>query len=107
MAVRDCWQVLPTHFPYLRLDAMVIMPDHVHAVLWIVRGKSFGEGKPAPITRVVGVWKSFAARRINAIRGVIGQPVWQRNYYEHIVRDHDSLIRIRSYIRNNPKCWRA
>lgn len=106
LIVRDCWQALPNHFPHLRLDSIVIMPDHVHAILWIVRGKtSIGE-KPAPITQVVGVWKSFAARRINAIRGTHGHPVWQRNYYEHIVRDHDSLTRIRAYIRNNPAHWR-
>lgn len=107
LVVRDCWQALPIHFPHLRLDSMVIMPDHVHAILWIVRGKRLEAEGPTPITQVVGSWKSFAARRINAIRGTKGQRVWQRNYYEHIVRDHNALIRIRAYIRNNPKCWRG
>jgi REP element-mobilizing transposase RayT len=46
-----------------------------------------------------------AAKQINQIRQTPGIPVWQRNYYEHIIRDTDDLSRIRHYISDNPKNW--
>jgi putative transposase len=54
---------------------------------------------------LVGAYKSTCARLINGIRGTPGSPVWQRNYFEHIIRNEDDLRRIRSYIRNNPLRW--
>jgi hypothetical protein len=66
--------------------------------------------KPAPTERyglaeIVRQFKTFSARRINEHRQTPGAPVWQRNYYEHIVRDEESLDRIRQYIAENPSCW--
>ena len=57
------------------------------------------------IPRVVGRFKMLSAKRINAMRGTAGRPVWQRNYYERIIRDADELHRIRRYILENPACW--
>jgi putative transposase len=57
------------------------------------------------IPEIVRGFKAFSARRINRIREGAGTPVWQRNYYEHIVRDRTSLRYIRDYIRNNPRSW--
>jgi REP element-mobilizing transposase RayT len=54
---------------------------------------------------VVCGFKSFTARRINQLRGAPGAPVWQRNYYEHIIRDHDEWTRIQAYILANPINW--
>ena len=51
---------------------------------------------------LVGNFKSVTARRINAFRKTLGAPVWQRNYYEHIIRDDADLNRVREYIINNP-----
>ena len=50
-------------------------------------------------------FKSSATKRINHIRDTPGAPVWQRNYYEHIVRNEDDLHEIREYIVNNPAKW--
>jgi len=66
--------------------------------------------KPGRIKRhglpeIVRAFKSFSARRINEIRLSPAVPVWQRNYYEHVIRDVDSLNRIREYIVNNPARW--
>jgi hypothetical protein len=47
-------------------------------------------------------FKSATTKRINALRGTPSAPVWQRNYYEHIVRNEKSLNRIRQYIAENP-----
>ena len=54
---------------------------------------------------IIGNFKSVTARRINQIRDTPGATIWQRNYYEHIVRDEDDLNRIRSYIAENPERW--
>jgi len=50
-------------------------------------------------------YKSIAARKINACRGTAGVPVWQRNYWEHIIRDEISYANIATYIANNPLTW--
>jgi putative transposase len=57
------------------------------------------------IPRLVGRFKILSAERINAMRGAAGRPVWQRNYYERIIRDADELHRIRRYILETPACW--
>jgi putative transposase len=55
--------------------------------------------------QIVAFYKYQSTKRINLIRGTTGAPVWQRNYWEHIIRDEDELSRIREYIRNNPARW--
>ncbi len=54
---------------------------------------------------IIGQFKSITAKRINTLRNVPGQPVWQRNYYERIIRDERALNAIRRYILNNPANW--
>ncbi|EKD34944.1 MAG: hypothetical protein ACD_75C02115G0001 [uncultured bacterium] len=50
-------------------------------------------------------FKTFSARRINTLRNNPGCPVWQRNYYEHVIRNEGDLANIRQYIANNPLKW--
>jgi putative transposase len=57
------------------------------------------------LPEIVRALKTFSARRINAWRNTPGLPVWQRNYYEHIIRDEAALERIRQYIADNPARW--
>ena len=59
------------------------------------------------LPEIVRQFKTFSARRINELRGTPGTPVWQRNYYEHIIRDEFSVSRIRQYIAENPVRWDA
>jgi REP-associated tyrosine transposase len=66
--------------------------------------------KPAPTRRhglpeIVRALKTFSARRINEKRHTPGVPVWQRNYYEHIIRGDEELLRVREYILGNPLDW--
>src|SRR4030042_4168764 len=96
------------------------MPNHFHAILFIVGA----DGRPpiyakhdrahdrVPLQRVprslgslVAGFKSTVTTRINLSQGTAGQPVWERNYYEHVIRNEDSLNRIREYIINNPLRW--
>jgi REP element-mobilizing transposase RayT len=113
--VQCAWDDLINHVPGIALDTFVIMPNHVHGIIRII-----GTGlEPAPTTapttatakqitlpEIIRQFKTFSARRINAIRHVQNNPVWQRNYYDHIIRGEKSLYVIRKYIRENPLHWR-
>ena len=54
---------------------------------------------------MVGQWKSRVTKRVWKLPGMNGRPIWQRNYYEHIIRDEASMRRIEDYIQNNPRRW--
>ncbi len=101
-AVLRVWQELPVHFRHVSLGDMAIMPNHVHAILFI-KPNERANGQALP--EIVRALKSFSARRINALRATPGAVVWQRNYFEHIVRDNEDLCRIRAYIWGNPMRW--
>jgi REP element-mobilizing transposase RayT len=55
---------------------------------------------------LIAGFKSAATKQINQQRATPGAPVWQRNYYEHIIRDENALGRVREYITHNPLQWR-
>ncbi|MCD6399065.1 MAG: transposase, partial [Candidatus Aenigmarchaeota archaeon] len=57
------------------------------------------------LPRIIGRFKMQSAKQINAIRNTPGVPVWQRNYYEHIIRDENDYLTIATYIENNPIKW--
>ena len=116
--VTRCWHDLINHYAGITLDAFVVMPNHMHCI--IVINNDFGAGlndnvgaglKPAPtdkrhgLSEIVRAFKTFSSRYINQIRNTAGMPVWQRNYYEHIIRDEKELQTIREYIVNNPMQW--
>ncbi|MFH1023991.1 MAG: transposase [Planctomycetota bacterium] len=110
--VRTVWDALPEHYPHVQLDEFVIMPNHIHGIIVL---SDVGAGlKPAPtlekrhgLPEIVRAFKSFSARRINESCRTRGIPVWQRNYYEHVIRNDDDLNDIRSYIAANPAGWAA
>ena len=58
-----------------------------------------------PLTEVVRQFKSFSARRINAARNMPGAPLWQRSFYDHIIRNEADYLRIWDYIDTNPLRW--
>jgi len=95
------------------LDASVIMPNHVHGIVFITgRGvlqyaptKSQFRSPSLTIGAIIRGFKSAATKRINETRHMPGAPVWQRNYYEHIIRDEKKLKKTREYIINNPLQW--
>jgi putative transposase len=135
------------------IDEFVVMPNHVHAIIWISHERIQARGvgaqhtpkagphlakhdhpvaKPrqvdacaaplrddspraAPLSAprvaagslgaIVRAFKSTSAKRVNAMRNTPGAPVWQRNYYEHVIRGDDDLARTRQYIRDNPAKW--
>lgn len=91
------------------------MPNHIHCIILLTDSLfSAGAGlkltsttptKRHSLSEIIRAFKTFSARRINTSRHTAGSPVWQRNYYEHIIRNEDSLKSIRHYIVSNPINW--
>jgi REP element-mobilizing transposase RayT len=116
----SAWRDLPNHYRHVRLDESVVMPNHFHGIIWIT-GSGFKPDrleidskraglKPAPtrwhaLPEVIRGFKSFSARQINVFRQTPGTSVWQRNYYERVIRNEEELNRAREYILNNPRKW--
>ncbi len=98
--VAYAWNDLVHHYPFIRLDAFVIMPNHVHGILWIEEQQPVSNPS---LGVIVGTFKSDATRRVRKITPV--KSLWQRNYYEHIVRNERELEAIRRYITGNPVLW--
>jgi REP element-mobilizing transposase RayT len=115
--VWSVWDELPPRFPGLELDAFVVMPNHVHGIIVIVgaglalpcqkgagyMGKGAASGAPT-VEGAIRAFKSLPAVHVNRLTKRTG-PLWQRNYYDHIIRDEDNLNSIRQYILDNPARW--
>ncbi len=119
-AIAAAWKTIPRNNPHVRLDAFQVMPNHIHGIIEISALPDIADAiadasQPAgarprgPSTGSLGAilagFKATATRRINALRHVQGEPIWQCNYWEHVVRNEDELVRIRTYIVSNPALW--
>jgi putative transposase len=99
--------------PQVVLDEFVVMPNHFHGIvmLEVSRRGVLPYARPnfrSPSQTLGAIFRGFKStttKRINEIRGTLGTGVWQRNYYEHVVRNDEELQRIREYIVNNPAQW--
>jgi len=104
-----CWQQIPQHFDNVELDYFVFMPTHVHGIIVIsedCRGEVTSPLRERPtLGQIVAYFKYQSTKNINHIRRTPGNPLWQRNYYEHIIRNEQDLSDIRNYIINNPLQW--
>jgi putative transposase len=128
--VQSDWDDLPVHYPHARLDAFQIMPNHIHGIIILVDEAAVGAGpggrptsgehpdaqprRPAPvgeevqrhrISEIIRSFKAYTTIRINKRRHTPGVRIWQRNYYERIVRNTEELDAIRAYVYNNPMAW--
>jgi putative transposase len=114
-AVRDCWIAIPLHFPNSRLHQFVVMPNHVHGIIEILRASSrLCEDLP-PIDRpppiqpgslpaIVRSFKAAAAKRVRENLKLYNI-LWQRNYYERVLRDGEEFSNAIRYIAENPAKW--
>lgn len=123
--VSDQWQRLSRRFPFISLDEFVVMPDHLHGIILIgCRGtgdnsqnngpesnpraptaERFGAPTAGSIPTIVRSFKSSTTLRYHFLVGRSTEPLWQRNYYEHIIRGEEDLNRARQYVLNNPLQW--
>jgi putative transposase len=146
--VARCWAWLAEQYPYVYLDAWIVMPDHTHAIVVIKDHHRIGTvrdvssvtnlhvadvtnsseicrggsrtaldraafppgyvGSPIitaqrkPLGRVIGAFKTVSTKRVNGIRSTPSVTLWQRNYYERVIRNSISLRALRRYIAGNP-----
>jgi putative transposase len=121
----DRWTAIPEHFPSCELDEYVLMPNHIHGILLIVDdARRDGEDeikgaaccaptagaveravRPGSLAVVIRSFKAAATRSINTLEDWHGGPLWQRNYYEHVIRGDRELHEIRRYIAENSLKW--
>jgi REP element-mobilizing transposase RayT len=94
---------IPTHYPTVRVDTWMLMPNHLHVILVLTRNQTVA------VSQVVGSFKSRCYGQWRQAQIAVGQlaPVscWQRNYYERIIRDATELDAQRRYIIDNPSRW--
>ena len=100
--LQETWQTLPNRFPGMKLDDLVVMPNHIHFIIWLP-----GEGKPAPtLSRVVGTYKSITTvawiRACNTMGIQSFGTFWLDDFYDRVIHTPAALERIRRYIRTNP-----
>ena len=93
--VADSWSWLSGRYLHVDLDEWVVMPNHRHGIMILTDGRGGSRTAPTknrkPIGRLIGAFKTVSTKRLNTVRNTPGAPVWQRNYYEHIVRSEESL----------------
>jgi putative transposase len=119
------WNALPERFPNVQLDCFVVMPNHMHGVIAIFpigkkgaassaptkvgagieEAKSGRTNAPPSLGKIMRAFKSISAIDVNKALAREGHQVWQRNYFEHIIRGGDDLDRVRRYIIENPWHW--
>ncbi|MCQ4575120.1 MAG: transposase [Candidatus Brocadiales bacterium] len=87
-------KAIESRFDGVKVDYYTIMPDHLHAIFVFYKAET-------SLAKVVQAFKSLSTRRLKK-EGFRGKTFWQRNYYEHIIRDENTLQKIRTYIQNNP-----
>jgi REP element-mobilizing transposase RayT len=113
---RDEWLQTAALRPNVEVDSFVVMPNHVHAILFLDRAwqrhaptsetkRAFSKPIAGSLATIIGAYKSVVARKINQLRNTPGNPVWQRNYHEHVVRNEKSLNMLREYVQHNPSKW--
>ena len=106
--INNTWQWLEKQYEYVELDQFIIIPNHIHGIICINDDRSRGGSRTAPtikrkpLGRLIGAFKTVSTKQINLIRQTSGNQFWQRNYYEHIIRDENALYGIRKYILENP-----
>ena len=114
--VEEEWLNTPILRSNVLLDTFVVMPNHFHGIIAITstgRGAArraltaerFGKPVSGSLATIIRSFKSATTKRINEIRDTPGQPCWQRNYYEHIIRSEEELTKARTYIIMNPLSW--
>jgi putative transposase len=104
--VDENWLNIPTHYDNVLLDEYIIMPDHLHGLI-VLSDSDSGRMNAAPtgilsLGGIINHYKAGVTRQANKIFGNASTPIWQRNYYEHVVRNESELGRIREYIAINP-----
>jgi REP element-mobilizing transposase RayT len=101
----DYWKLIPDHFPHAQIDAFVVMPNHIHGILFITHDVNpNGDSRKGGLGAIVGSYKSVVSKQIH-VQFDVTDLIWQRNYHEHIIRNPDEYNILSAYIQDNPRRW--
>ncbi len=109
--VEDEWQRTAAVRHYVEIDLYVVMPNHLHGLLFITHNQSeqtlarSASMQSNSLGSIIAQFKSIVTKRSRILASPRQMPIWKRNYYDHIVRNERSLERIRNYILENPARW--
>ena len=124
LMAQECLEEIPLHHPLTRIDEYIIMPNHLHAIIvleWEAAGdagvaptRARAKGNPAitdspgaskhSLGAIIGSFKAAVSRKL-AWKKRNSHPLWQRGFYDHIIRTEEGLQTVREYIVNNPLSW--
>ena len=103
--IKSVWLDIESRFDFIKLHTYIVMPNHFHAIVEIIDSKN-----STHIGEVIGAFKSLTTNEY--IKGVhsynwlpFDKRLWQKNYYEHIIRNEKSYLYIADYTKNNPLKW--
>jgi len=107
------WGWLAEQYPHVSLDASVVMPNHLHGIIILggntkdrpQEGGSRTAPTKKPLGRLIAAFKTVSSKTLNALPEPPAVRLWQRNYFERIIRSREELFRVRSYIASNPARW--
>jgi len=110
----ECWRAIPEHFPFVELGAHIIMPNHLHGIVVIHdagRGaiyraptvEQFGKPTVGSLPTIIRTYKSAVTRIIGREHNATS--IWQRNYYERVIRNEHEMGNIWKYVESNPAQW--
>jgi len=108
--VQETWHELPDHYSRVHLDCFALMPNHVHGVLALVDPVGAGL-RPARVqthhglSEIIRAFKGFSSRAISELNPSLRSAVWQRGFYDHIIRNADDLANVRRYVYQNAARW--
>ena len=111
--VKGVWMAIPDHFPNVELGEFVIMLNHIHGIIFITVEATHASPlpriskgpMPGSIGAIIGSFKSAATRSFHKIQNSHENSLWQRNHYEHVIRDERDYQAINEYILANPINW--
>jgi REP element-mobilizing transposase RayT len=114
----ESWRAISEHFPFIELGAHIVMPNHVHGII-LIRADADASARRGTIYRapterfqkpvvgsiptIIRTYKAAVTRRIR--RELNTKGIWQRNYYEHVIRNERDLQNKTDYMNANPLLW--
>ena len=108
LMVKSIWSEIPNYYPHIDIDEFVIMPNHMHGIIVISNRHRRPQGgaptKYLSLCDVIHRFKSLTTTRYRQLTH-ISRKLWQRSFYDHVVRSEKSLDEIRKYIQGNPVQW--
>ena len=115
------WQHLEQRFSHIQLGSWIVMPNHIHGIIHLIQSEivqqpfenadllkpleQFGSPIPGYIPTIIRSFKSSVTQQHQNLYRDYSTKIWQRNYYDHIIRGESDLENIHDYILDNPRKW--